>query len=75
MVGSPVNKKLTLNLHPEEYEALRFIALKRKTSMAGVAHQLIREFLEDEEDIRDGMKALEEKADAMDWEAFKREHL
>ena len=75
MVGSPVYKKLTLSLHPEEYEVLRFVAFKRKTSVAGVARELIRELLEDEEDIRDGMKALEEKGGAMDWETFKREHL
>ena len=75
MVGSSVYKKLTLSLHPEEYEVLRFVAFKRKTSIAGVARELIRELLEDEEDIRDGLKALEEKGDTMDWETFKRDHL
>lgn len=75
MVDSPVYKKLTLSLHPEEYEVLRFVAFKRKTSVAGVARELIRELLEDEEDIHDGMKALEKKGDTMDWETFKRKHL
>ncbi|MBI2836477.1 MAG: hypothetical protein HYX85_02145 [Chloroflexi bacterium] len=68
-------KKVTLSIHPEEYEILRFVAFKRKTSMAGVIREMIREILEDEEDIRDGMKALEEKGDTLDWETFKREHL
>lgn len=74
-IRSPSYKKLTLSIHPEEYEVLRFVAFKRKTSVAGVARELIRELLEDEEDIRDGLKAIEEKGDTMDWETFKREHL
>ncbi len=31
--------------------------------------------IEDEEDIRDGLKALEEKGDTLDWGTFKRKHL
>lgn len=54
-------KRTTISLHPEEYEALRFMAFKHKTSVAGVVRKLIYELLEEEEDIRDGMKALEEK--------------
>ena len=68
-------KKVTLSLHLEEYEVLRFVAFKRKTSVAGVVRGMIRELLEDEEDIRDGLKALEEKGDTLSWESFKREHL
>jgi DNA-binding MarR family transcriptional regulator len=74
-VRSPNYKKLTLSIHPEEYDILRFVAFKRKTSVAGVARELIRELLEDEEDISDGLKALEERGDSLDWETFKREHL
>jgi hypothetical protein len=74
-VNSPNYKKLTLSIHPEEYDILRFVAFKRKTSVAGVARELIHELLEDEEDISDGLKALEDKADTMDWQTFKREHL
>jgi hypothetical protein len=51
------------------------VAFKRKTSIAGVVRELIYEHLEDEEDIRDGLKALQEKADTMDWAAFKKEYL
>lgn len=68
-------KRTTVSLHPEEYEVLRFVAFKRKTSVAGLVRELIRELLEDEEDIRDGLKALEDKGDTMDWEVFKREYL
>ena len=68
-------KKVTLSLHPEEYEVLRFVAFKRKTSVAGVVREMIQEVLEDEDDIRDGLKALQDKGDSLDWETFKREHL
>ena len=68
-------KRTTISLRPEEYEALRFVAFKHKTSVAGVVRELIYEHLEEEEDIRDGIKALAEKGDAMDWVTFKKEYL
>ena len=74
-IASHNYKKVTLSLHPEEYEVLRFIAFKRKTSVAGVVREMILEILEDEDDIRDGLKALEDRGDTLDWETFKRKHL
>lgn len=68
-------KRTTISLRPEEYEALRFAAFKRKTSVAGVVRELIYEHLEEEEDIRDGLKALEERGGTIDWETFKKEYL
>ena len=68
-------KRTTISLRPEEYEALRFMAFKRKTSVAGIVRELIYERLEDEEDIRDGLKALEEKRDSLDWKTFKKDYL
>ncbi len=68
-------KRTTISLRPEEYEALRFLALKRKTSVTGVVRRLIYEHLEEEEDISEGLKVLEEKGDTMDWETFKKEYL
>ena len=68
-------KKVTLSLKPEDYEVLRFVAFKRKTSVAGVVREMIQEVLDDEEDIRDGLKVLAEKKDTMDWDTFKKEHL
>jgi hypothetical protein len=68
-------KRTTINLCSEEYEALRFLAFKRKTSVAGLVYELIKEVLEDEEDIRDGLKSLQVKGDSLDWETFKKEHL
>jgi len=75
VIASRNYKKVTLSLHPEEYEVLRFVAFKRKTSVAGVVREMIQEVLEDEDDIRDGLKALEDKGDSLDWRTFKREHL
>jgi predicted DNA-binding protein len=68
-------KRTTISLRPEEYETLRFIAFKQKTSIAGVVRELIYERLEDEEDIKEGLKALKENEDTMDWETFKKDHL
>jgi hypothetical protein len=68
-------KRTTISLHPEEYEILRFLAFKRKTSVAGVVRGLISELLEDEEDIRDGMKALRDETGSEDWQTFKKEQL
>ena len=42
-------KRTTLSLHSEDYEVLRFLAFKRKTSIAGLVRELIQELLEDEE--------------------------
>ena len=53
-------KRTTISLRLDEYETLRYLAFKGKTSIAGVVRELIRERLEDEEDIRDGLTALEE---------------
>jgi hypothetical protein len=67
-------KRTTISLREEEYEVLRFLAFKQKTSVAGVVRGLIAELLEDELDIRDGIKALQEEGDNLDWQTFKREH-
>ena len=68
-------KRTTISLRNEEYEALRFIAFKRRKSIAAVVRELIYECLEEEEDIRDGMKALAEESDTMDWTTFKKDYL
>ena len=43
--------------------------------VAGAVPDLIFEHLEDEEDIRDGLKALQERGDTMDWATFKKDYL
>jgi hypothetical protein len=47
-------------------------AVNNKTSVAGIVRSLIFECLEDEDNIREGKKALKEKDNAMDWGTFKR---
>lgn len=68
-------KRTTITLPIKDYEVLRFVAFKRKTSVAGIIREMIVELLEDEEDVRDGLKALEEKGDTLDWDTFKKDHL
>jgi len=70
-----VYKRTTISLAPDVYEVLRFVAFKRKASVAGLVRQMVLDLIEEEEDIRDGLKALEEKADTLSWETFKRKHL
>ena len=69
-----VFKRTTISFRNEEYEALRFIAFKRRKSIAAVVGELIYERLE-EKDIRDCMKALAEESDTMDWDTFKKDYL
>jgi len=52
----------------QEYEAGKCCPVTPGELVKGI-------LLEDEKDIRDGIKALEDKANTMDWETFKRRHL
>jgi predicted transcriptional regulator len=56
----PSLKRTTIFLTEEHREALRRMAFVRRTSMANLIREAVLEMLEDEEDIREGMKALEE---------------
>jgi predicted transcriptional regulator len=53
-------KRTTIFLTEEHREELRRIAFERRTSMANLIREAVIEMLEDEEDIREGMKTLEE---------------
>jgi predicted DNA-binding protein len=68
-------KRTTIRLKDEEYEVLRYLAFNQKTSVAGVVRRLISELVEEQEDIRDGLKALQEQSGSLDWQSFKREKL
>jgi hypothetical protein len=68
-------KRTTISLRNDDYEILRFLAFKQKTSVAGVVRGLINEAIEDQEDIRDGVKALQEQSGSLDWQTFKKEQL
>ncbi|MBI4337524.1 MAG: hypothetical protein HY683_06830 [Chloroflexi bacterium] len=52
-------KRTTIFLTEEQHERLRRLAFERRTSMAKLLRDAAVEILEDEEDIREGLKALE----------------
>jgi len=53
-------KRTTIFLTGEQHEGLRRLAFEKKTSMARLIREAALEILEDEEDIREGLKALAE---------------
>lgn len=68
------NQRITISWHKNEYEILRYLAFKQKTSVAGVVRGLITDLIEEQEDIRDGLKELQDPSRGMDWETFKKEN-
>jgi predicted DNA-binding protein len=68
-------KRTTISLRNNEYEVLRYIAYKNKTSVAGVIRELINELIEEQTDIQDGMEALQDQNGSLDWLTFKKEKL
>ena len=53
-------KRTTIFLTQEQHERLRRLAFEQRTSMAKLLRDATLEILEDEEDIREGLKVLEE---------------
>ena len=53
-------KRTTIFLTEEQHERLRRLAFEQRTSMAKLVREAILEIFEDEEDIREGLKVLEE---------------
>ncbi len=53
-------KRTTIFLTEEQRERLRRMAFEKRTSMAKLVREAILEILEDEEDVREGLKSLEE---------------
>ena len=70
-----VSKRTTIFLTEEQHERLRRLAFEQRTSMAKLLRDAALEILEDEEDIREGLKALEDRDGTLDWGTFQREHL
>ena len=68
-------KRTTIFLTPEQHERLRRIAFERRTSMARLLRDAAMEIMEDEEDIREGTKALEEakREGTVSWREFLKE--
>ena len=70
-----MGKRTTVSLTEEQHEKLHRLALEQRTSMAKLLRDAAVDILEDEEDIREGLKALKDKRGTLDWETFWRRHL
>ena len=65
-------KRTTIFLTEEQHERLRRLAFEQRTSMAKLLRDAALEILEDEEDIREGLKALEDEEGTITWEQYQR---
>ena len=63
-------KRTTIFLTKEQHERLRRLAFEQRTSMAKLLRDAALEILEDEEDIREGLKALEDEEGTITWEQY-----
>lgn len=65
-------KRTTIFLTGEQHEKLRRMAFEKRTSMAKLLRDAALEIIEDEEDIREGLKALADTGDSVRWEEYNR---
>ncbi len=63
-------KRTTIFLTEEQHERLRRLAFEQRTSMAKLLRDAAMEILEDEEDIREGLKALSRREGTVTWEQY-----
>lgn len=66
-------KRTTIFLTEEQHERLRRLAFEQRTSMAKLLRDAALEILEDEEDIREGLKALSDEEGTVTWEQYQRQ--
>jgi hypothetical protein len=65
-------KRTTIFLTEEQHETLRRLAFEKRSSMASLLREAALEIIEDEEDIREGLKALAEKEGTVTWEQYRK---
>ena len=65
-------KRTTIFLTEEQHERLRRLAFEQRTSMAQLLRDAALKIIEDEEDKREGLKALADEDGAVTWEQYKR---
>ena len=65
-------KRTTIFLTEEQHEKLRHLAFEQRTSMAKLIRDATLEILEDEEDVREGLKALADRKGTITWETYLR---
>jgi len=63
-------KRTTIFLTEEQRERLRRLAFEQRTSMAKLLRDAALEILEDEEDVREGLKALADEKGTITWEQY-----
>ena len=63
-------KRTTIFLTQEQHERLRRLAFEQRTSMAKLLRDATLEILEDEEDMREGLKALADEEGTVTWEQY-----
>ena len=63
-------RRTTIFLTEEQHERLRRLAFEQRTSMAKLLRDAALEILEDEEDMREGLKALADEAGTITWEQY-----
>ena len=63
-------KRTTIFLTEEQHERLRRLAFEQRTSMAKLLRDAALEILEDEEDIREGLKALADEEGTITWKEY-----
>ena len=66
-------KRTTIFLTEEQHERLRRLAFEQRTSMAKLLRDAALEILEDEEDVREGLKAQGDKRGTITWEQYQRQ--
>ncbi len=66
-------KRTTIFLTEEQHERLRRLAFEQRTSMAKLLRDAALEILEDEEDVREGLKALADGEGTITWEQYQRQ--
>jgi len=65
-------KRTTIFLTEEQHERLRRLAFEQRTSMAKLLRDAALEILEDEEDMREGLKALADEEGTISLEEYER---
>jgi len=63
-------KRTTILLTEEQHERLRRLAFAQRTSMAKLLRDAALEILEDDEDIREGLKTLSDEEGTITWEQY-----
>ncbi len=63
-------KRTTIFLTEEQHGRLRRLAFEQRTSMAKLLRDAAVEILEDEEDIREGLKALSDEEGSTTWKQY-----